>query len=159
MGTEYYLLNHSNATLYELGKGPFSIALQDLTILKNKNVFTKKLINIWQDSFQAKTDPEKLKFYKYCSLLAQNLYDFIKDTSDEFIELINDSGEDHMFAVHLRYKCIGSRYGLQDSFENMKYINSENSLLNREDYKFSDLSEDEINHLKQRNWNFKNVST
>jgi hypothetical protein len=157
MGTEYYLLNHNNTSLYELGKGPFSTVLQDLTILKEKNKLSNKLISTWQDSFQAKTDPEKIRFYEYCSLIAQDLYNFIKDTPDESIEFINDSGEDHMFAVHLRYKCIGSRYGLGDPSENMKYIDSENSLLNREDYKFSDLSEDEIDHLKQRGWNFKNV--
>ena len=147
MGLEYYLCNHKDATLFELGKGSWLDIFDGAHVFDAPEAIESVLKERW-------SNPEMAS---YCLAMAQALVNFTKGVPAQNLELINDAGEDHVMAIHLRYKCVGSRYELEDPEKNKEYIDDENKRLTNESWLFSDLSLEEVGGLKKRGWNFKNV--
>lgn len=148
MGTEYYMFNHSNATFYELGRGPWYI-LDDLKwTLHDSEIFAEVLEHEW-DSFE---DPNKTWYFK---LLARDLERFVKNSKESDLTIHGDSGDELMQAQMLGYRCTGSRYELADPKKNQEYIDDENRRTGT--WHFSDLSDHERSELRTLGWNFKNA--
>jgi hypothetical protein len=120
MGIDYRLLNHANATYYELGKGPFSS--DDIWAMYEADIYIDILNEEW-NYFSDDIDRQQ-----YFRLLAKDLERFVKGTPENKLAIYGDSGDEIMWARMLGYKCIGSRYSLGNSEENQKCIDSENAI-------------------------------
>jgi len=145
MGLEYYLCNHQNATLFELGKGSWYAILDGGHVYDTPEALKSVLKNYWKV-------PD---LDNYCLAMARALLNFTKGVPSQFLELINDAGDDHVAAMSLRYKCVGSRYELENPEKNKKNVDSENERHKR--WLFTDMSREQVVDLKKRGWNFKNV--
>jgi hypothetical protein len=165
MGIEFYLCNHKNATIFELGRGPFSFSRYQTTpeivdLIQNTNSFIKFLNAEWGEYCESLSGdtahyngPEELKYFRDIALELQK---FIGGTDPKFLEIIHDSGDDHTYSLDLKYKCTGSRYYLGDEKEYKNNLKRYNHYVNKErNWKY--IRPDEIKDLKKRGWNLKNV--
>ena len=105
MGLEFYLCNHQNATLFNLGKGSWGSIFDGTQVFDTPEALESVLKELfWTNTGMA----------SYCLAMAQAITKFTKDVPAQYLELIHDAGDDPVYAVHLRYKCVGSRYDLEN---------------------------------------------
>jgi hypothetical protein len=152
MGIEYDFYNHRNATIFELGKGPwYSCINDDLEFVREPDFFVEILKEEWT-FFDAENEKKRLEYF---NLLAEELEKFVKDTPDSALKAVGDSGDDDLWAAYLKYKYVGTRYAL-GSPENKIYLDE----LNARQIQFGStltLSANEIENLKTDGWNLKNI--
>ncbi len=106
MGTEYYLVNHDNQTMFELGKGGFSDF--DLESFLDHDHY---LVNVWDfipDDW--KTEEENAENVKYFEDLWPRFQAFIGDSKN--IKILNDSrNEDEIHVIYVcKYRIVDSIY-------------------------------------------------
>lgn len=145
MGTEYYLFNHQNATVFELGKGPWYL-IEDLGILHTASHFVTWLSENWGHSATS---------IEYHKVLAKALKDFTENTPEGYLEITGDSSEDLGWAGNLGYICTGSRYGLGNKGGNKEYVDHANEYMIGDGVD-SPLTEQDVEKLMAEGWNFKN---
>ena len=120
MGIEYYIFNHANATFYELGKGPW-VLITDIGLLHQPDNLAKLLWAKWACSAE----------YNLC--LARDIVKFSEGTQKEYLEIRGDYRNDLTWARMLKYRCVGSRYGLLDPIANKEAIDFHNRICNDTD--------------------------
>ena len=115
MGTEYKLVNHTNGTFYDLGKGPFMDILEFCESAELLELF----FNEEWDSFEG---DQKESYFK---ALANDIFSFLSISDSRFC-IISDVYHDWIYIRALNYTCVGSRFGLLNSYSNAMYIRDEN---------------------------------
>ena len=155
MGTEYTLYNHHKTSFFELGKGPWNV-LNDVTpALYDSKELLEILKKEW-DVFGSESEEEKIKYF---TLIAQAIQEFVKDSPEESIQCVSDSGDADLWADYLKYEFAGTRYYLDNPEDYKKYVDylkkkiAEDQEEAESAFKFSD---GEIEMMRIEGWNFKN---
>jgi hypothetical protein len=154
MGTEYSLINHSNATYYELGKGDWYLLNGEKWIFYDPEFFVEFFNAEHEETYKEPFKEETLQYYK---LIAEGLKKFVGDTKEESLVVVGDvDGDSHIFIRYLKYECLGTRYELRDLVKNKENIDYENNRT-KEWGKYSP-DKNDIEQMKTGGWNFKNVN-
>ena len=148
MGTEYYLYNHQNATVFELGKGPWFL-IENKNMLHIASHFVAWLKENWGHSATS---------IKYHKILAKAVKDFSEGTPDSSLEVWGDCGEELGWAGSLGYVCTGSRYSLSDPVKNRECVSIINELILRLKNDYLTLTDKDREYLITKGWNFKNYA-
>ena len=135
MGTDYYLANHCDLTLYELGKGSW----YDI------DFHSDNLLN----ELKVSHDIEE----NYLKLICMSLKYFIGNTPNESLYLFGDGGDDLTYAKELGYTITGSRYHL-DSPDYDYYIKGVMNFNSTPSTLYEVLDEQDMDRLKREGWNF-----
>jgi len=164
MGVEFYILNHANATYYDLGKGPWNWLDDFKNALRDPDQMVMYLRENWIN-FQDHLSEESARYYR---LLGEDVKRFVGDAPDESLTAVGDAGDDHwtscpwpVRAYGLKYLCTGSRYKLEDSAKNAEYIKGNNDRhtdVNDGSTPWWKLSDAEVEELGQAGWNTSKVS-
>jgi len=138
MGTEYTLINHSNKTMFELGKGPwYDVIDQTLNGSVNllyRDTFVAHSQNCWRDHWFGYLDSsfsngKEADIVGWVTDAANTIFDFIdgvdpekdlsicRDTTDEIDELLANG-----------YIYLGSRYKYGQGYN--EYISAINATAN-----------------------------
>ena len=100
MGIAYYLINHQNATYYELGKGYWEF-------LENHEwPDAKTLYNALITTSLAKGIEPGDRMAEYWKKVCIDIIKFIGDTPREYIQLGHDAGTDWITCHNLKYEFI-----------------------------------------------------
>jgi hypothetical protein len=144
MSIEYRLYNHSNKTYFELGKGPWYHIDTLLKFVKDPDFFAEYLDEIWESFNKEKS------YIEYFRALGKAIYDFTSDTTLDKLKCVSDCGDENMYSYLLGYKCVGSRYNLQDPEENKNNIDECNRQKPYLDGTV--LNDKELKWLRQEGW-------
>jgi hypothetical protein len=142
MGIEYYLYNHENCSIYELGKSFYFDIDKDFEYLTEEELF----IDLINNDYHHEYDSEYLK------LICKDLIKFIGSTDKSKIELISDGGDDLGLARSIGYKCVGSRYSLGNDIENKNAVDYINNMSTY------DLDKEDIRYIEEHGWNLERYS-
>src|SRR5574343_24739 len=151
MGVEYYLVNHANKTFFELGKGSWYELANVPRIVYEPVLFT-----VWFRDIGGFGDKEWKEFgQEYYRQIGLKLFELVSGTEPHRIVLINDCGDDTFYMRCLGYRCIGSRYYLDDEKENRKTIEFENRHLTDQEASrlYTRPNDKELYRLKTCGWN------
>ena len=120
MGIDYYLLNHHNATYYELGKGPWEDLNYEKDALYDSDLMAVFLEESW-NSFSH--DPAEDRS-NYFILLGKDVMRFVGDAPPKSLVVYGDY--EHVWAHALKYVCNGARYNLKDLEKNAAEVQEYN---------------------------------
>lgn len=151
MGIEYSLINHSNATYYELGKGDWYLINDNKWILYEPEFFVEFFNDNHKRIQKEEFKEEILQYYK---LIGEELKEFVKGIDEKSLIVIGDCMDSHIYLLSLKYKCLGTRYYLGDPVENKESVDYENKRVQNWHYPIED---DEFEQMKMEGWNFKNI--
>lgn len=125
MGVEYWVVDKSNKTFYDLGKGPWGWGWDDISwALSDADIFKEALCKLWEE-FEAA--PLLADQYNYACWLAEDLHKHFGKIPEADVVLIRDGGGDMFDAMSNGYRGVGSRYLYKATDEKrqeeMKWLN------------------------------------
>jgi hypothetical protein len=111
MGVEYWLVDKSKKTFYDLGKGSwgwswddFSWALSDVDVLK------EALCGVWQETRRFRAVPMLPDDYNYVWWLAEDLHKHFGESHEADMVVVPDGGDEMTIIRSKGYRGLGSRY-------------------------------------------------
>jgi len=153
MGIDYYLINHHNATYYELGKGPWNDLNYEKIALYDADLMAVFLEESWDNFDHA--NPGRSNYFV---LVGKDVARFVGDAPPKSLVVYADCGDEHVWAHGLKYVCNGVRYNLDDPEKNAADVKEYNDCYLDPDryslYAFDLLEGDrQIERLIAEGWN------
>ena len=135
MGIEYWLIDKSNKTFYDLGKGGWLEFNYDKECFQDLEYLTAYILeDVWnlderiQNGTYSTDEGIELKDY-IKNQLAPDLYNLFSQSKPEDLVVVNDCGDDFVICKAKKYKCVGTRFYFDDPKKRSEEINYNNKHL------------------------------